>query len=72
MEVTHSPILLTLPDATIFGIQDGEIRATTYQETDHYRVTRDFLNAPDRFSRHLLDDTAAFGSLANNLGVGEI
>jgi hypothetical protein len=25
----------------------------SYRETEHYRVTRDFLNAPERFFKHL-------------------
>jgi predicted ATPase len=53
---THSPMLLTFPGATILTLDGGEIRSVTYQETDHYRVTKDFLNAPERFYRHLFDD----------------
>jgi predicted ATPase len=55
---THSPMLLTFPGATILSLDRGEIRSVTYQETDHFRVTRDFLNAPERFYRHLFDDDA--------------
>jgi predicted ATPase len=50
---THSPMLLTFPGATILSLDGGEIRAVNYQDTDHYRVTKDFLNAPERFYRHL-------------------
>lgn len=50
---THSPILLTLPGATVLSIADGAIRAVSYQETEHFQLTRDFLNAPERFHRHL-------------------
>jgi predicted ATPase len=53
---THSPMLLTFPGATILNLDGGEIRSVTYQETDHYRVTKDFLNAPERFYRHLFED----------------
>jgi predicted ATPase len=53
---THSPILLTFPGATILSLDGGEIRPVTYPETDHFRVTRDFLNAPERFYRHLFRD----------------
>jgi predicted ATPase len=52
---THSPMLLTFPGATILSLDGGEIRSVTYQVTDHYRVTKDFLNAPERFYRHLFD-----------------
>jgi hypothetical protein len=28
----------------------------SYQDTDHYRLTKDFLDDPERFYRHLLSD----------------
>ena len=52
---THSPMLLTFPGATIFGLDAAQIRRITYQETDHFKITRDFLNAPERYYRHLLE-----------------
>lgn len=52
---THSPMLLTLPGATVLSLDDGAIRRVPYEETEHYRLTRDFLAAPERFYRHLLD-----------------
>ncbi len=45
---THSPILLAYPDAHIYQIDDGEIRQISYEETDHYVVTKTFLNNPQR------------------------
>ena len=50
---THSPILLTFPGATILSIVDGELRPVSYRDTEHFQLTRDFLNAPERFYRHL-------------------
>jgi predicted ATPase len=36
---------------------DGDtIREVAYRGTDHYIVTRDFLNAPERYFKHLFDD----------------
>jgi len=57
---THSPMLLTLPGATVLSIEDGTMRSVAYQETEHFQLTRDFLNAPERFHRHLFarDDEA--------------
>jgi predicted ATPase len=52
---THSPILITLPGATILSLEDGQLRAVTYQETEHFQLTRDFLNKPERFHRYLFD-----------------
>jgi predicted ATPase len=45
---THAPILMAYPDATIFhGGQDG-IAPIAYQDTEHFRLTRDFLMDPQR------------------------
>jgi len=51
---THSPILLAYPGAVIFDLDGDTIQPVRYQETKHYLITRDFLNAPDRFFKHLL------------------
>jgi predicted ATPase len=58
---THSPMLLTFPGATIVSLDGGECRPVAYADTDHFRVTRDFLNAPERFYRHLFVDDAEGG-----------
>lgn len=50
---THSPILLALPGARIYAFGAGGVREAAYDELEHVRVTRDFLNAPERFLRHL-------------------
>jgi predicted ATPase len=50
---THSPILLTLPGATVLSIEEGRLREVSYRDTEHFQLTRDFLNAPERFHRHL-------------------
>src|SRR5688572_20141665 len=41
---THSPILLAFPHAAIYELSPDGARLTTYEETEHFRVTRDFLN----------------------------
>lgn len=51
---THSPILMAYPGAEILSFDGGTIRPVAYEETEHCRVTRDFLNAPQRFLRHLM------------------
>lgn len=52
---THSPVLLAYPEATIYAFDgpDG-IRETSWDETEHVRLTREFLNAPGRYLKHLL------------------
>jgi predicted ATPase len=53
---THSPMLLTLPGATVLQIEDGRIFPTSYQRTEHYELTRGFLDDPAKFYRFLLAD----------------
>ncbi|MGW1682547.1 hypothetical protein [Saccharopolyspora sp. NPDC002376] len=54
---THSPVLLALPGATILEISETrEIEQVAYDEALPVRLTRDFLAAPDKFLRHLLDE----------------
>jgi predicted ATPase len=40
---THSPILLAFPDAEIYSFDAIPIRKVGYEDTDHYRIYRDFL-----------------------------
>jgi predicted ATPase len=53
---THSPILLAYPGATLFSLDGDRIEEVKYEETEHYRITRDFLACPERFLKHLLSD----------------
>ena len=53
---SHSPILLAYPGATLYQFDDDGIRETGYRETDHYLVTREFLNNPERILQHLFSD----------------
>ncbi|MEV6430346.1 AAA family ATPase [Nocardia sp. NPDC051463] len=51
---THSPILLALPGATIFEIQEtGDITTVTYDDAMPVRLTRNFLADPGRYLHHL-------------------
>jgi predicted ATPase len=50
---THSPVLMAYPGATIVQLDGGGIREVEYEETEHYRVTRDFLSARESFFKHL-------------------
>lgn len=50
---THSPILLAFPGATIYSFDGGEVRRAEYEALEHVALTRDFLNAPERYLRHL-------------------
>ncbi len=50
---THSPIILSYPGAVLFSLDGDEIREVAYHDTEHFRVTRDFLSCPERFFKHL-------------------
>ena len=51
---THSPILMAYPDATIYVLSERGIRATAYEDTEHYQVTRQFLDHREVMLRELL------------------
>lgn len=53
---THSPIIMAYPDARILVIDNGTIRETPYQKTEHYRVTRGFLDHPEKSLAHLFSE----------------
>ena len=53
---SHSPILLSYPDAVILSLDGEKISQVKVQETEHYRITKDFLENPDRFFRHLFSE----------------
>jgi predicted ATPase len=48
---THSPILLACPDARIYELDESGIAARAYDELDAVRLTRGFLEAPERYLR---------------------
>jgi predicted ATPase len=50
---THSPIVMAYPDATILLLDDG-MREIEYEETDHFVITRDFLNQRQRMLAELM------------------
>lgn len=45
---THSPILMAYPDALIYGYGERGIHPVAYEDTEHYRVTHDFIANPAR------------------------
>jgi predicted ATPase len=52
---THSPILMAYPDAAILMFENGPPRWIDYRDTEHYGVTRTFLNDTERMLDILLD-----------------
>lgn len=53
---THSPILMAYPGAIIYHCNQEGFNQTNYEETDHYRLTKSFLENPERFFIQLFQD----------------
>lgn len=53
---THSPILMAYPGARIYLLSESGIEPVQYRETEHYQLTRRFLEDPERMLRYLLED----------------
>lgn len=51
---THSPILMAFPNALIYQIDSSGIYPIDYEKTEHYIVTKTFLNNPDSMLRELI------------------
>lgn len=53
---THSPILLAYPRARIYQFSESGIEEINYEDTEHYTVTKDFLNRHEMMMEILMDD----------------
>ena len=52
---THSPILMSYPEAEIFEFsKEYGICKTDYKNTEHYKITKSFLNNPEKMLSYLL------------------
>ena len=54
--VTHSPILLGIPDADIYCFDRGTLHLCDYEETDSYQITKMFVNNRQALLRKLLGE----------------
>ncbi|SDM85600.1 Predicted ATPase [Paenibacillus sp. yr247] len=53
---THSPILMAYPNARILQFSESTIDPIAYEETDHFNLTRDFLNHRERYFQTLFEE----------------
>jgi predicted ATPase len=53
---THSPILMAYPNADILEFSDRGIQKVGYRETEHYKITKQFIDMPERMVKYLLSD----------------
>lgn len=53
---THSPILMAYPNATILGVSEAGLAPVRYEDTEHFQITRRFLNNPSGMLRQLFEE----------------
>lgn len=52
---THSPILMAFPGADIFELSETGIEKVRYDETEHFTLTKQFLENPERMFKYLFE-----------------
>lgn len=52
---THSPILMAYPNAKIYHIGNSGVYPVRYEDTEHYEITKLFLDNPERMIKELFD-----------------
>ncbi|MEM9547361.1 MAG: AAA family ATPase [Bacteroidota bacterium] len=50
---THSPMIMAYPGAQIFQITEEGMVDTPLEDTEHFYITKSFLNSPEAYLRHL-------------------
>lgn len=57
---THSPLLVTLPGATLFELDEAGIRRVQgFEKLNLVQQWQAFLDEPERYFRHLFDREAS-------------
>lgn len=52
---THSPIIMAYPDARILQLTENGFEDVKYEQTEHYTITREFINNREKMLKILLD-----------------
>ena len=50
---THSPILMAYSGAKVFNITENGIESVPYYETEHFQITKNFVDNPERTFKYL-------------------
>ena len=53
---THSPILMAFPEAEILELSQNGIQKVHYKDTEHYQITKQFLDNPEQMLHYLLQN----------------
>jgi predicted ATPase len=56
---THSPILLACPDARVYELDEEGVTTPSYDDLQAVRLTRGFLDAPERYLRAIALEASA-------------
>lgn len=54
---THSPMLLAYPGAQVVELTEENIQTVPFRETEHFKLTKQFLNDPERMIGYLFNET---------------
>ena len=52
---THSVILSAMPDADLIWLSEDGIKRVNYTDTEHYNITKHFIDSPDRMIKYLTE-----------------
>lgn len=53
---THSPMLISYPKADVLEMSEAGIHKVNYKDTEHYRITKQFINNPEQMLRYLFNE----------------
>jgi predicted ATPase len=53
---THSPIIMSYPNATIYELDEEGIHKRRLEDTNHFKIMKQFFDNPNRMIHHLLND----------------
>ena len=52
---THSPILMAYPNAEIYEFSEKGIEKVNFKDTEHYKITKMFVEKPEQMIKYLLE-----------------
>lgn len=50
---THSPIIMAYPNSVIYQLNNGNLEEVLYRDTEHFAITKEFINNPDKLLKIL-------------------
>ena len=53
---THSPIIMAFPDAVTLNLDGEKIEQINYEDIEHVRITKTFLEGPERYLKALFEE----------------